>query len=45
MKLYTDLNQSFINTRGVTIRFNNDRMRIMIHGWRYNTRIIWAHFE
>ncbi len=30
---------------GVRIRINNDTMRITEHGWRYNTRTIWAHLE
>ncbi len=28
-----------------SVTFNNDMMRITIHGWRYNTRTIWGHLE
>ncbi len=33
------------STRGGTICFNSDAMCMMIHGWRYNTRMIWAHLQ
>ncbi len=32
-------------TRGVTIRFNNDSIRITIRGCRYDTRTILVHLE
>ncbi len=35
----------YIYIRGVTIRFNNDSIRITIRGCRYDTRTILVHLE
>ncbi len=37
------LDDPFVFTTGLTIRFNNNTMCIMIHGWWCDTRAIWAH--
>ncbi len=37
--------KDYIFNRGVTIRFNNDSIRITIHGCRYDTRTILVHLE
>ncbi len=35
----------FIFIRGVMIRFNEDMMCVMIHGWWCDTRSVWTHLE
>ncbi len=40
-----NVNMNMFYSSCVMTCFNNDTTRIKIHGWRYDTRKIWAHLE